>query len=86
MIISFEERKEKVPTASALGKRNEAMRVAKWRNGVWEHGVKPKRGTNEDERNARDVCELSEGESPKRDPGGERGRPMQYAQGLGACF
>jgi len=45
MIISFEERKEKVPTASALGKRNEAMRVAKWRNEVWECGMKPNGGT-----------------------------------------
>ena len=36
-----------VPTASALGKRNEAMRVAKWRNRVWEHVEKPQRGTNE---------------------------------------
>ncbi len=30
-----------VPTASVRGKRKEAMRVAKWRNGVWECGRKP---------------------------------------------
>jgi hypothetical protein len=31
-------------------------------------------------------CELSEGGSPKRDPGGERGRPMLETQGLGGVF
>lgn len=45
-------------------------------------------GRTEDERHARAASELSEGGRPKRDPSadGNRGRPMQYAQGLGAGF
>ncbi len=45
-------------------------------------------GRTEDERHARVASELSEGGRPKRDPSadGNRGRPMQYAQGLGAGF
>jgi len=59
------------------------MRVAKWRNGVWEHEVKPEvRRVN----GMREPPRAERRWETKEEPGRRRGRPMQYAQGLGAGF
>ena len=48
----------------SVGKRNETIRVGKWRNVVSEHGVNRR---NRGERNARADCELAQKGDMKND-------------------
>jgi hypothetical protein len=55
----------------------------------WSVGSKRKETAERNERRvnvAREPTRVERRWKPKEEPGGGRGRPMQYAQGLGAGF